>query len=124
VTFQGRCDGSAAASVAGKYLVTTSDEVDDETEENTLALYDPVRGGKPVAIFPLNDALGLPKNGKKSAKEADLESATVLTVGSTGSPRTPFPKTARSDRHGISSSRPKRKGTTGCYAFPANLTIC
>ncbi len=79
VTFTGRCDGSAAAPVAaGRFLVTASDETDAATEENTLAVYDPQKGGAPVATLALNDVLGMPKTDKRSKKEADLESATVL----------------------------------------------
>lgn len=78
ITFTGRCDGSAAVSVGGKFLATTSDETDDATEENTLAVYDPRRGGAPVATLALNKALALPKSGKRSKKEADLEAATIL----------------------------------------------
>ncbi|MBC8136208.1 MAG: DUF3616 domain-containing protein [Fibrella sp.] len=79
VTFTGRCDGSAAATIAaGGFLVTASDETDEATEENTLAVYDPRKGGAAVTVLALNDVLGMPKKGKRRMKEADLEAATVL----------------------------------------------
>ncbi|RYG88173.1 MAG: DUF3616 domain-containing protein, partial [Alphaproteobacteria bacterium] len=78
ITFRGRCDGSAAAWISGGNLVTASDETDDATEENPLAVYDARKGGVALAAVAMNDALGLPKDGKRSAKEADIEAAARL----------------------------------------------
>ena len=78
LTFTGRCDGSAGVSLGGTLFATTSDEVDDATGENTLAVYDAAKGGAPVATLALNATLGLPVKGKKSAREADMEAAATI----------------------------------------------
>lgn len=68
VIFKGCCDASAAAPIGTNLVVVASDE------ENTLRVYDRVRGGMPVRSFDLTTYLGL----GRGSSETDIEGAALL----------------------------------------------
>jgi hypothetical protein len=74
VEFRGMCDASGAV-VLGRDRFAVADD-----EDNVLRVYDPSRGGAPLAAVDLSPALDLPakKKAGKKQPETDLEAATRL----------------------------------------------
>jgi hypothetical protein len=74
VVFRGACDASGAVPLSERYFIVADDE------DNVLRVYDADAGGAPVAATDMSAALGLPLEGKKRprAAELDLEAATRL----------------------------------------------
>lgn len=69
VEFSGMCDASAAAAIDAERFVVADDE------DNILRVYSR-KGGSALSEFDVSEFLG--NQGKKKAKEADLEAATQL----------------------------------------------
>ncbi len=71
VVFQGMCDASGAVALDdGRFAVA-------DDEENVVRIYDGRRGGLPVGVVDLSEALEL-ERGKKKYPETDIEAATQL----------------------------------------------
>ena len=74
VVFAGACDASGAAALSDRTILVADDE------DNVLRQYDADTGGPPRAAHDLSAALGVPLQGKKRPRpaEMDLEAATRL----------------------------------------------
>lgn len=70
VIFRGTCDASAALPLSGDRFAVADDE------DNVLRVYDAAKGGEPVSVADLSQALDLPL--RRRVPEADIEAATAF----------------------------------------------
>jgi hypothetical protein len=75
VIFRGACDASGAVPLSAQRFVVADDE------DNILRVYDADAGGEPRSQTDLSAALGLPLEGKKHPKAAELDLEAATTVG-------------------------------------------